>query len=93
MAHVQLFPPLKDKFKVWVFVKQFATFLIFLKWHSTVARFTEYQITIFEIGLFDSGANLEAKIYADFFDNMAMFFEANNVREHFKYWLSSSNLH
>ena len=42
------------------------------------------------MSLFYGSENLEAK----FLDNMAMFIvEDDDVWKHFKYWLSSSNLH
>ena len=47
--------------------------------------------TIIEIGLFYGGENLEAKI-PYFLDNMAFFIvEDDDLRKHFKYWLSPSN--
>ena len=57
---------------------------------------TEYRIYNYQwIGLFYGDKNVEAKIcrFQTFLDNMAMFTEDNDEWKHFKYWLSSSNLH
>ena len=62
---------------------------------NSLADLLNTGFTIIEIGLLYCGENLEAKIYRfqTFLENLAMFFEANDVWKHFKYWSNSSYLH